>query len=244
MPIAILMKSSVERHWRAKNLSTNHRPFCTEILDWSRSKDLGDRRNRRIFILGNEGRSGYTGTLGFYQGDIFNQDPSESDCERGFSLLEQLKPQRISLALDPEGSGPDTHYKCLLAISEALSKHVKMHPEREVEILGYRNVWKRFFPWEADAVLLLSQSQLAEIDGTFKNYYFSQVEASFPSPDYNGAFSELSIQIWEKPKKELDLLLGDNVELFKANGAIFVRILTPGELIAYALERRAATQGL
>lgn len=182
--------------------------------------------------------------LGFYQGDIFNQDPSPSDCDRVLQLLEDVQPTRISLALDPEGSGPDTHYKCLLAISEALSHFVARHPDRDVEVLGYRNVWNRYAAWEADAIFLMSSDEMQVIDRTFKIYYFSQVEASFPSPDYNGPFSELAIQIWKTQKWELEQLLGKTPELVEAQGAIFLRILTPEELIAYAQERRTATQGL
>jgi glucosamine-6-phosphate deaminase len=35
-------------------------------------------------------------------------------------LLEQIKPTIITVALDPEASGPDTHYKVLQATAGAL----------------------------------------------------------------------------------------------------------------------------
>ena len=35
-------------------------------------------------------------------------------------MLCEIEPTVITLALDPEGSGPDTHYKVLQAIAEAV----------------------------------------------------------------------------------------------------------------------------
>jgi len=59
--------------------------------------------------------------LGFYTGDIFTEIPDRSrDVEPVLALLREIKPTVISLALDPEGSGPDTHYKVLQAIAEAI----------------------------------------------------------------------------------------------------------------------------
>ena len=39
-------------------------------------------------------------------------------------LLEEVRPNVVSCALDPEASGPDTHYKVLQAISEAANQYV------------------------------------------------------------------------------------------------------------------------
>lgn len=41
----------------------------------------------------------------------------------------QIKPTFVTCALDPEGSGPDTHYKVLQAVSAALSLYREKHPE-------------------------------------------------------------------------------------------------------------------
>ena len=185
--------------------------------------------------------------LGFYKGDIFNQDPAQEDSDRFFDLMVQLKPNRLSLALDPEGSGPDTHYKVLLAVSAAVARFHSLYPEHPIEIIGYRNVWNRFFPWEADGMLPLSLPELQVIDRDFKEFYFSQVDAPFPSPEYHGPFSEFSQQIWVLQKKELELLLGPNFtnnEFENTKAIIFYKLLSPRELIAFANERKSTTQSL
>ena len=43
---------------------------------------------------------------------------------------------------------------------------------------------------------------------TFNNCYLSQKEASFPSYEFDGPFSDLSQSIWVDQHKELQLLLG------------------------------------
>jgi glucosamine-6-phosphate deaminase len=59
--------------------------------------------------------------LGFYTGDIFTQQPQHKrDVEPVLDMLRRINPTVISLTFDPEGSGPDTHYKVLQATAEAL----------------------------------------------------------------------------------------------------------------------------
>ncbi|HOX74575.1 MAG TPA: hypothetical protein PLB27_07650, partial [Bacteroidales bacterium] len=59
--------------------------------------------------------------LGFYTGDIFTSQPQKNrDVLPILKMLRRIQPTVISLAFDPEGSGPDTHYKVLQAIAQAL----------------------------------------------------------------------------------------------------------------------------
>jgi glucosamine-6-phosphate deaminase len=59
--------------------------------------------------------------LGFYKGDIFTEQPEEErDVKPILDLLNQLNPDIISVTMDPEGSGPDTHYKVLQATAAAV----------------------------------------------------------------------------------------------------------------------------
>lgn len=207
------------------------REFEEELLWFSHGMKLTDISHER---------------LGFYKGDIFNQDPEEQDVEDVLKLLLDMEPNRISLALDPEGSGPDTHYKVLLAVSRAVSRYRDIHPDKPLSILGYRNVWNRFQAWEADVMLPLTLPELQEIDRDFKAFYFSQVNAPFPSPEYNGPFSEYSQKIWVEQKQETALLLGKGVEsstlASDTQAMIYARLLTPEELIAFAEERSISTK--
>ena len=63
--------------------------------------------------------------LGFYKGDIFSEEPEvDRDVIPISELIKKVKPNVVSVAFDPEGSGPDTHYKALQAVAEAL-QHVR-----------------------------------------------------------------------------------------------------------------------
>ena len=80
--------------------------------------------------------------LGFYKGDIFSEIPQQKrDVEPILDLLRKLKPTVITLALDPEGSGPDTHYKVMQAIADALRYWNEEEDLSHLKIWGYRNVW-------------------------------------------------------------------------------------------------------
>nr|MDA3823893.1 hypothetical protein [Bacteroidales bacterium] len=147
--------------------------------------------------------------LGFYTGDIFTQQPTkERDVEPILKQLRELKPTVISLALDPEGSGPDTHYKVLQTIAEAVRIWSEEEDLSNLRIWGYRNVWFRFHPAEADVFVPVSLNAMAVMDNSFTSCYLSQVEAPFPSYMYDGKFSELTIKIWVDQLKDMQLVLG------------------------------------
>ena len=107
----------------------NKKPGCTIFTHSSKnSKSYGvlklDKNNKPYKIY--EKPKKYisdkivTG-LYFYKGDIFSDMPElERDVEPILNLLREVRPTVITLALDPEGSGPDTHYKVLQAIAESL----------------------------------------------------------------------------------------------------------------------------
>lgn len=149
--------------------------------------------------------------LGFYTGDIFTEQPERSrDVIPILEMFRDKQPTVISLALDPEGSGPDTHYKVLQAIAEALRLWQKEKDLAGLRIIGYRNVWYRFHPAEADVMVPVSLNSMAVLEDSFSNCYLSQVEASFPSYMLDGKFSTLAQQIWIDQMKHVQLLLGKN----------------------------------
>ncbi len=147
--------------------------------------------------------------LGFYTGDIFTQEPErQRDVEPVLNLLRRIKPTVVSLALDPEGSEPDTHYKVLQAIAEALRQWNKEADLSHLRIIGYRNVWFKFQPYDANVYTPVSLNSMAVLDRSFKDCYISQVKASFPSPDYDGPFNDLSQKVWVEQFKKVQLILG------------------------------------
>lgn len=161
--------------------------------------------------------------LGFYTGDIFTEQPERTrDVIPILEAFRKIKPTVISLALDPEGSGPDTHYKVLQAIAEAVRLWNKEEDLSNLRIWGYRNVWYRFHPAEAEVIVPVSLNAMAVLDNAFTNCYISQVNASFPSYMLDGKFSTLTQKIWVEQLKDIQLLLGK--DYFYLNKSPMVRV--------------------
>ncbi len=103
--------------------------------------------------------------LGFYTGDIFTPQPQkERDVLPILKMLRRVQPTVLSLAFDPEGSGPDTHYKVLQAIAEALRQWKKEKDLSNLRIIGYRNIWYKFHPSEANVFTPVSLNSMAVLE--------------------------------------------------------------------------------
>ena len=169
--------------------------------------------------------------LGFYKGDMFTEQPQKTrDVKPILDQLKKIKPTVISLALDPEGSGPDTHYKVLQSIAEAVRIWGETADLSGLRIWGYRNVWYQFDMDEADLIVPVTLNSMAIMHSTFMNCYLSQKEASFPSYDYDGPFSKLSQKIWVEQHRDLQLVLGRdywyrnrNPHLRAVHGAVYLK---------------------
>jgi glucosamine-6-phosphate deaminase len=134
--------------------------------------------------------------LGFYQGDIFSEEPERNrDVLPILQLIRKIKPNLVSVAFDPEGSGPDTHYKALQAVAEALRMYEKESGDSSIRVLGYRNIWCRFNPAEANLFVPVSLNTLSLMHTSFMTCFGSQRAASFPSYEHDGPFSELEQRI-------------------------------------------------
>ena len=186
--------------------------------------------------------------LSFYQG---GKNPDNQDDVN--SILQQFKlykPTIISLAFDPEGSGPDTHYKVLQAIASAIDLWNKEEDLSKLRIIGYRNVWFKFHPAEATMIVPVSMNDLAIHAKSFEESYLTQVEASFPSPECDGPFSEISRRIWVKQLKQIQHILGKNYfyenedSLIRAtHGLIYLKEMTADEFIQIAKELKKRSEG-
>ena len=189
--------------------------------------------------------------LGFYTGDIFTPQPSkERDVEPIVEMLRKVQPTVISLTFDPEGSGPDTHYKVLQALAEALRQWKKEKDINGIKIIGYRNVWYKFHPAEANVFTPVSLNSMAVLNWSFKNCYISQVDASFPSFELDGPFSELSQQIWVDQFKRVQLILGkdffydnESPKIRATHGMIYHKEMAPDEFLNYARELEKSMEG-
>jgi glucosamine-6-phosphate deaminase len=188
--------------------------------------------------------------LGFYQGDIFTENPEmERDVIPIFKIMMDIKPTIVTVALDPEGSGPDTHYKVLQATSEALRLYEKETGKSDIKVWGYRNIWYRFHPAEANIYIPVSLNTMAILENTFMNSYGSQKAASFPSWEYDGPFCRLAQQIQVDQFEKIRLCIGKDffsnsaMPRFRAaHGLIFLKELTLTEFYEHSKELRKLTE--
>lgn len=190
--------------------------------------------------------------LGFYKGDIFTEQPEHKrDVEPILDQLRIINPDIISLALDPEGSGPDTHYKVLQAIAAAVKEWGTEKDISGLRVMGYRNVWYRFHPSEVNTIVPVSLNSMAVLESSFEKCYGSQVHASFPSYEYDGKFSDLTGRIWVEQLKQVQLITGkaffydsDQPILRATHGLVYVNDMSADEFIAMAKELEKLMEGV
>ena len=190
--------------------------------------------------------------LGFYKGDIFTEQPEhDRDVEPVLNQLRSINPDIISLALDPEGSGPDTHYKVLQAIAAAVKEWGREKDLSGLRVMGYRNVWYRFHPSEVNTIVPVSLNSMAVLESSFEQCYGSQVHASFPSYEYDGKFSDLTRMIWVEQLKQVQLVTGkaffydnDQPILRATHGLVYVKDMSADEFIAMAEELEKLMEGV
>ncbi len=182
--------------------------------------------------------------LGFYTGDVFTKKPGmESDIVPVLNLLRKTNPDVITVALDPEGSGPNSHYKVLQAVTEALKIYEKESGNKNIEIWGYRNVWYRFHPAEVNTFIPSSLNSLTVLNNIFYNCFGSQKNASFPSYEYDGPFSKLAQKIMVEQYRDIKSCLGeefffksDHPKLRATHAFIYLKKMDLNEFIRHSLE--------
>lgn len=182
--------------------------------------------------------------LGFYKGDIFTEQPDKKrDIIPVLEELRNYQPTILSLAMDPEGSGPDTHYKVLQVIAGAVKEWQKENDLSNLKIIGYRNVWFKYHPADADVMVPVSLNAMDVLQNSFTNSYMSQVNASFPSYEHNGKFSELTQKIWVNQLKQIQYVLGKNYfyendlpMMRSTHGFVYLKELTVEEFVTMAQE--------
>ncbi|MCL1822456.1 MAG: glucosamine-6-phosphate isomerase, partial [Prolixibacteraceae bacterium] len=187
--------------------------------------------------------------LGFYEG---GGGPSkERDVMPILEQLREFKPTVISLVMDPEGSGPDTHYKVLQSIAAAVKEWNNETDLSGLKVIGYRNVWFRYNPWDVEAIVPVSMNALATLDKSFSDCYLTQVNASFHSYQMDGKFSDLSQRIWMEQHKQIQFLLGKDFfyenthpTLRATHALIYIRELNVEDFLKEASSLGKSVEGL
>ncbi len=190
--------------------------------------------------------------LGFYKGDIFTEQPNrERDILPVLEEFRKYQPTTISLTMDPEGSGPDTHYKVLQTIAGAVKEWQKEKDLSHLKIMGYRNVWFRYHPADINMIIPVSLNTFDIMQNTFSECYLSQVNASFPSYEYNGKFSELAQRICVEQLRQMQLVLGKDyfysnaLPLLRAtHGIVYAQMLTAKEFVKIAENLEKVMEGV
>lgn len=190
--------------------------------------------------------------LGFYQGDAFASQPDYNrDVLPILEDFRKYKPTVVSLAMDPQGSGPDTHYKVLQAIARAVEEWNKEEDLSKLQIVGYRNVWFKYNPWDVEVIVPVSLNALATLNKSFSECYVTQVNASFPSYQLDGKFSDLTQRIWFEQHKQIQFLLGKNYfyqnesPLLRAtHGMVYHRNLNVDEFLEEAFKMEKTMEGI
>jgi len=139
----------------------------------------------------------------------------------------------------------------LQAIAEAIRLWKKTKDLSGLRIWGYRNVWYKFHPSEVNVIVPVSLNALALLSQSFEHCYLSQVNASFPSYQYDGKFSELTQHVWVEQLKEIQLLLGkdffyqnESAMIRATHGVIYLREMNVDEFLEMAVELEKSMEGV
>ncbi len=188
--------------------------------------------------------------LGFYKGDIFTEEPTiDRDVQPILEYMEKIRPTVVTLALDPEASGPDTHYKVMQAIAEAIRLYKERHPDARLKVWGYRNVWFKFQPTDANIFVPVSLNSMAIMKETFKYCFQSQVDAPFPSYEYDGPFSGLAQAIQVQQHQDMKRVMGrdfwyenSHPRVRAAHGLVYLKEMELEEFYTRARELQKVTE--
>lgn len=188
--------------------------------------------------------------LGFYKGGSgANMIDFDHDVLPILNQFRELQPDIISVVLDPEGSGPDTHYKVLQATAAAVAEWSKEKDLSNLRIYGYRNVWFKFHPAEANMYIPVSLNALAVLDKSFAASYLSQVDAEFPNPNHDGPFSDIAKKTWIKQLQDIQLILGKDYFyenprplIRSTHGLIFIKDMSVEEFVAISDEMKERSE--
>jgi glucosamine-6-phosphate deaminase len=137
----------------------------------------------------------------------------------------------------------------LQVVAEALRQYEKESTRKNVEVIGYRNVWYRFHPAEANLYVPVSLNMFALLQSAFVNAFVSQKDASFPSYEYDGPFSGLAQQIQVEQYQMLKTCLGrrffndhESPLVRGTRGFVFLRKMSLQEFYDHARELKRTTE--
>ena len=137
------------------------------------------------------------------------------------------------------------------ATAEALRIYQQRSGKTDLKVWGYRNVWFRFDPSEANVYVPVTMAMFATAHDAFMNSFSSQKNASFPSYEYDGPFSELAQRIQVQQYRAIKICLGrewfhnhHSALIRAARGLVFLKEMTPEEFFHSCRELRKSVENI
>jgi len=259
----ILVLQRVREVWDCKNADDLQKRVSTLLQEYFPNKHLGQHDSEKVKIFKGAIRESECDRMWalqniptsdifhtrskFYTGDFFNPMPTiKEDAVPMLDLYKKTMPDILSVAFDPEGTGPDTHYKVLQVVAQGLRLAQEQNLEIQPRIWGYRNVWYRFKVAAANVAIPVRAAAMDEMHKTFLASFGCQKKAEFPSPAYDGPFSVLSQRFHIQQLREFKILLGKdffrnhhNKEMRMADGIILLKEMDVNEFLSHAADLRS-----
>jgi len=190
--------------------------------------------------------------LGFYTADIFAPEPThDRDVAPIRDLMRNVMPDIVTVALDPEASGPDTHYKVLQAVTGAVQQHSEQQNAPDISIWGYRNVWFRFEPHEVSTIIPVSLQTISTLNHMFLSSFESQRDAEFPAYEIQGPFCKMSQRVQVEQYDMIETCLGyewfhkhESPMIRATRGLVFLREMSLKQLIQESRALRQQTENI
>lgn len=165
-------------------------------------------------------------------------DNIEEIAKPFFKQMESIHPDVVTVIQDPEASAPKTHFRCLLAVREAVRQYQEKYPDNDLTVLTYRNVWTRFPISESNIIVPASLNDLAAQERMFENCFVSQFIAQYPSPGHDGSFAELASKVWMEQFGQIKSIIPsefltqhEDPRFRKMSAAIFMKEYSASEFL-------------
>lgn len=261
---AIVLAISIKKIWKLSTIDEIAKVNDWILKEYFPNKPPGQQDSTQLEILkgmmreveevrlwrlhGFESKDIYHLRTKFYTGEFFKPPPTiEDDAKPLYELVQKLKPDLITVAFDPAGTGPDTHYKVLQITGDALRL---CEDDYNPTIWGYRNIWYRFQPAEKNLLIIpVKEEMLKMLHEDFMACFSTQKTAEFPSYELDGPFSLLADKIQKEQLELMKILLGK--EFFEnhkderirtADALLFIKEMTKKEFLDDAMKLKALVE--
>ncbi len=138
----------------------------------------------------------------------YRHDAVNHDVQVLLRLLRSIQPDIITLAQDPCGVGPATHFLTSDIMMQALRLYQQEGNNKPITILGYRNVWGAFTLAQASKIIFLDDQALDKMGKMFAACFASQKNPAVPSYLFEGSFADIVELFLDQQGADVQMLLG------------------------------------